>query len=154
MFIVFFNIIRYHNRTEIYWNDAKRGGADIVYARENWTESFVQWSPLGNYLATMHTQGVALWGGPDNDEPQRDKIFQRAVRFEHRDVKLIDFSPNEEYIVTWSPPTKQSGNKVVLRIFNSRNGRLMREFEGSTEEFAVGQVRGREGDGEGRRERE
>lgn len=165
-------IVRYLSRTEIYWNDAKRGGPDIVYARDNWTETFVQWSPQasllrspssqslflgelwgdrissapfqGNYLATMHRPGVALWGGPDFDEV-KEKVFQRAIRFEHENVKLIDFSPNEDYVVTWSPATKQTGNKVCLRIFAARNGKLLREFEGSPEEFAVGQATGAAG---------
>ncbi|RIB12395.1 eukaryotic translation initiation factor eIF2A-domain-containing protein [Gigaspora rosea] len=50
-----------------------------VHERINWTETCVQWSPLGTYLATFHRQGIALWG-----------------------VKLIDFSLNEKYLVTWS----------------------------------------------------
>jgi translation initiation factor 3 subunit B len=53
----------------------------------------VQWSPKGSYLTTLHRQGIALWGG-DN--------WSKIIRFVHPDVKLIDFSPNEEYLVTWS----------------------------------------------------
>ena len=30
-----------------------------------WTETYVKWSPLGTYLATFHTKGIALWGGED-----------------------------------------------------------------------------------------
>ncbi|KAK9919272.1 hypothetical protein M0R45_027881 [Rubus argutus] len=36
---------------------------ELVYKRQFWTESFVQWSPLGTYLATVHRQGAAVWGG-------------------------------------------------------------------------------------------
>ena len=48
---------------------------------------------MGTYFATLHRQGVRLWGGP-SWEPQN--------RFAHPLVKLIDFSPNEQYLVTWS----------------------------------------------------
>ena len=52
--------------------------ADEVYKRSFWTESFVQWSPHGSYLATMHRQGIALWGGPS---------FSRLHRFSHPNVR-------------------------------------------------------------------
>lgn len=54
---------------------------------------YVAWSPLGTYIATLHRQGVRLWGGP-SWKPQQ--------RFAHPLVKLIDFSPCERYLVTWS----------------------------------------------------
>lgn len=53
----------------------------------------MQWSPLGSYIATFHAQGIALWGGPS---------WAQIVRFYHPGVRLIDFSPNERYLVTWS----------------------------------------------------
>lgn len=46
-----------------------------------WTESFVQWSPLGTYLATIHRQGAAVWGG--------EKSFNRLMRYIHPQVKLV-----------------------------------------------------------------
>ena len=70
-------VIRYQDATEICWNDAQRTQAEEVYKRSFWTESFVGWSPHGSYLATMHRQGVALWGGPS---------FSRLVRFTHPNV--------------------------------------------------------------------
>ena len=48
---------------------------------------------MGTYVATLHRQGVRLWGGP-SWKPQQ--------RFAHPLVKLIDFSPCEQYLVTWS----------------------------------------------------
>ena len=71
-------VIRYQDATEICWNDAQRTQAEEVYKRSFWTESFVGWSPHGSYLATMHRQGIALWGGPS---------FSRLVRFTHPDVR-------------------------------------------------------------------
>lgn len=71
-------VVRYQDATEICWNDAQRTQAEEVYKRSFWTESFVGWSPHGSYLATMHRQGIALWGGPS---------FSRLVRFTHPDVR-------------------------------------------------------------------
>ena len=53
---------------------------------QNWTETYVRWSPKGTYLATLHHQGIALWGGEE---------FKRLMRFSHPGVQLIDFSPCE-----------------------------------------------------------
>ena len=55
---------------------------------QNWTETYVRWSPKGTYLATFHHQGIALWGGEE---------FKRMMRFSHPGVQLIDFSPCERY---------------------------------------------------------
>lgn len=44
-------------------------------------------------MASIHRQGVQLWGGPS---------WSRMKRFIHPGVNLIDFSPNENYITTWS----------------------------------------------------
>ncbi|KAL5994878.1 Eukaryotic translation initiation factor 3 subunit B [Asimina triloba] len=98
-----------------------------------WTESFVQWSPLGTYLATVHRQGAAVWGG--------SKTFNRLMRFAHPQVKFIDFSPGEKYLITYSsqePSNPRDTHRVVLNIFDVRTGRVMRDFKGNADEFAVG----------------
>ena len=77
-------VIRYGDETEIYWNDAARSQAEDVYKRSTWTESFVQWSPAGNYLATIHRQGVAVWGGPS---------WPRLARFSHPGVSHMHLIP-------------------------------------------------------------
>lgn len=66
---------------------------DASNERKKWTESYTQWSPQGTYLATVHGPGVALWGGSS---------FSRINRFAHPEATLIDFSPNERYLITWS----------------------------------------------------
>jgi translation initiation factor 3 subunit B len=76
----------------IFWNN-ERDQPENVLDRQHWTESFIQWSPLGNYLTSVHQQGVQLWGGMS---------WSRQRRFAHPFVNLVDFSPNEKYIVTWS----------------------------------------------------
>ncbi|KAL9539140.1 hypothetical protein MBANPS3_010444 [Mucor bainieri] len=115
----------------IFWN-RKTESPEHVYSRTNWTETYVQWSPKGSYLSTFHTQGIALWGGPS---------WNKIVRFVHPGVKLIDFSPNERYLVTWSnepisldrlPESGHpfsdydEGNQVV--IWDIKTGSLLRSF--------------------------
>ncbi|PSK55355.1 hypothetical protein B9Z65_2744 [Elsinoe australis] len=76
----------------VYWNE-KDDIPEPIVERQHWTESFVQWSPKGTYLTSMHAQGVQLWGGPQ---------WNRQKRFAHPGVNLVDYSPNEAYLVTWS----------------------------------------------------
>ncbi|KAK9058225.1 hypothetical protein SSX86_023065 [Deinandra increscens subsp. villosa] len=126
-------VIRSGSDTEVLWNDARQVKADPVYKRPFWTESFVQWSPLGTYLATVHRQGAAVWGGAST--------FNRLMRYAHPQVKLIDFSPGEKYLVTYSshePSNPRDTHRVVLKIFDVRTGKVMRDFKGSADEFAVG----------------
>ena len=76
----------------VFWNRKKEAPENIV-DRQHWTEIFVQWSPMGTYLATMHAKGVQLWGGSS---------WLRQTRFPHPFCNMIDFSPAEKYITTWS----------------------------------------------------
>lgn len=76
----------------VFWNNDKDAPENIV-DRPGWTETFVQWSPLGTYLTSVHAQGVQLWGGPS---------WIRQRRFAHPFVNMVAFSPNENYLVTWS----------------------------------------------------
>lgn len=126
-------VIRAGSDTEVLWNDARQLKPDPVYKRSFWTESFVQWSPLGTYLATLHRQGAAVWGGATT--------FNRLMRYAHPQVKLIDFSPGEQFVVTYSshePSNPRDTHRVVLNIFDVRTGKVMRDFKGSADEFAIG----------------
>ncbi|KAH7150196.1 eukaryotic translation initiation factor 3 [Dactylonectria estremocensis] len=76
----------------VYWNNEKDQPENII-ERQHWTETFVQWSPLGTYLTSVHAQGVQLWGGSS---------WSRQARFAHPFVNLIAFSPSEKYLITWS----------------------------------------------------
>lgn len=126
-------VIRAGNDTEVLWNDARQSKPEPVYKRPYWTESFVQWSPLGTYLATVHRQGAAVWGGATT--------FNRLMRYFHPQVKLIDFSPGEKYLVTYSsqePSNPRDTHRVAIKIFDVRTAKVMREFNGSADEFAIG----------------
>lgn len=132
-------VIRYADETEICWNDHQKQLAEQVYRRSSWTQSFVQWSPKGSYITTVHTQGVAVWGGPS---------FGRIQRFSHNQVRLVDFSPNEKYIITYSsqdPSNPREKATVVFNVFDIRTGRKLRNFTGSVDEFAVGAAAGTAG---------
>ena len=63
-----------------------------------WGELYLQWSPRGTYLASLHRVGVALWSGPKLDGP----IGVNVLRFTHPGVRIIQFSPCENYLMTWS----------------------------------------------------
>lgn len=126
-------VIRAGLNTEIFWNDARQMKSELVYQRQSWTESFVQWSPLGSYLATVHRQGAAIWGGATS--------FERLMRYPHQQVKLIDFSPGETYLVTYSshePSNPRDSHRVALNIYDVRSGKVRRDFKGSADEFLVG----------------
>ena len=91
----------------VFWNRKKENPENIV-DRQHWTEMFVQWSPQGTYLATMHRRGVQLWGGPS---------WSRQTRFPHPLCNMMDFSPNENYIVTWSvKPIEVEEDDPVLTL--------------------------------------
>ncbi|KAF2725476.1 translation initiation factor eIF-3b [Polychaeton citri CBS 116435] len=112
----------------VFWAE-KEDAPDPVVDRMHWTESFVQWSPKGTYLTSMHTQGVQLWGGQN---------WSRQKRFMHPGVNLVDFSPNEQYIVTWSHrPLQVEENNPILSIeedgknyivWDVATGKVLRSF--------------------------
>ena len=88
----------------VWWN-GRNGNAEPVkdtdgkaIKNSKWGELYLQWSPLGTYLASLHRVGVALWSGPKLDGP----VGVQMLRFTHPGVRLVQFSPCENYLVTWS----------------------------------------------------
>ena len=77
----------------------------IFVFRQNWTETYASWSPLGTYLATFHWRGVALWAGPK---------FSQFQKFFHPEARFISFSPCENYIVTFSPTGDRGEDKKLI----------------------------------------
>ncbi|KAG7450405.1 translation initiation factor eIF-3b [Guyanagaster necrorhizus] len=122
---------------EIYWH-GKPSQCELAY-KPDWKDFlYVAWSPLGTYISTLHRQGVRLWGG-SSWKPQQ--------RFAHPLVKLIDFSPCEQYIVTWSnepivvPEGATQGPQYFspddegnnLAVWDIKSGYLLRTFSTVTE---------------------
>lgn len=91
----------------------------LLKERPLWTESAVTWSPLGTYLATYHKRGIALWGGQD---------FTQLHRFAHEGVTMIDFSPCENYVVTFSAALAGFDDPNAFIIWDIRTGAKKRSF--------------------------
>ncbi|KAI1301392.1 Eukaryotic translation initiation factor 3 subunit B [Halotydeus destructor] len=91
----------------------------LVQERPNWTETIVSWSPLGTYLATFHKKGIALWGGPK---------FTQLHRFAHDGVSFIDFSPCENYLVTFSGSLAGFDDPNAFIIWDIRTEAKRRAF--------------------------
>lgn len=104
------------NNVGVFWNEGSEQPEQIV-DRQHWTEMFVQWSPLGTYLLSMHAQGIQLWGG---------KTWGRHKRFAHPGCNLVDFSPNEQYVCTWSHrPISIDENHPVLSADDDGNNYII-----------------------------
>ena len=112
-------VTRYNDETEIWWNDQNVQNPEPHYARRNWSDSYVAWSPRGTYLATFHRLGIMLWGGPS---------WKKLMKINHGGVKLIDFSPCENFLVTWSPESDQTN---ALIVWDVKTGAKMRSFQGA-----------------------
>jgi translation initiation factor 3 subunit B len=112
---------------EIYWHNSISNMAELEYDGERerkggkvWCDSKVQWSPRGSYLATFHRPGIALWGA---------EKFQKRGRFMHQDVKFIDFSPNEEYLLTWNGKHAAEKDTESVRIWRMLTGEQVKSFQ-------------------------
>lgn len=126
--------VRHGDECQVFWNDAARGEADLVYSRPFWTDApFLLWSPRGSYVATLHPQGAVLWGGPE---------FRQIRRFPHPAIQRASFSPCERYIYTFceTPPEGRGPPGFVLKVSEVRTGKVLRAFEGSQAEHAVGSM--------------
>jgi translation initiation factor 3 subunit B len=95
-------------------------------------------------LATLHAQGIGLWGGSS---------FSRVNKFPHPGVNFLDFSPFERYMVTLSSipieaarvpsPTNpftedDEGNHIA--VWEIATGRLLRTFPMAQETPVEGQA--------------
>eukprot|EP00871_Galdieria_phlegrea_P003094 jgi/Galph1/3786/GphlegSOOS_G2505.1 len=120
-----------HEEAEIYWFDSVGIPPQLEYSRMNWTESHCQWSPKGTYFATFHVQGIALWGGPK---------WERLMRFPHSEVKKVDFSAEEKYLVTWNeldPENDNPKDPECIIIWEVATGRKLRGFMGPKKEEKI-----------------
>ena len=110
-------VVRYNDETEIWWNESTKPASDPEYSRKNWTDDYVRWSPRGTFLVTFHRLGLMMWGGPS---------WKKVLKINHGGVKLIDFSPCETFLVTWSPEADQT---QALIVWNVKTGKEMRRFQ-------------------------
>lgn len=117
-----------NDKVGVFWNN-KSNPPENVVDRAHWTQLFVQWSPKGTYLASVHPQGVQLWGGDS---------FSKQKQFPHPFVQLIEFSPSEGYLTTWSarPIQVEEGQPVLtyeedgknIIVWDIESGKPLRSF--------------------------
>ncbi|KAL1975463.1 hypothetical protein VTN31DRAFT_3855 [Thermomyces dupontii] len=128
------------DKVGVFWNMKKDPPENIV-DRAHWTQLFVQWSPQGTYLASIHPQGVQLWGGPS---------FSKQKQFPHPFVQLIAFSPQESYLVTWSarPIQVEEGQQGPLTYAEDGKHIIIWDIETATplRSFVAHDLSGPDGD--------
>jgi translation initiation factor 3 subunit B len=117
-----------NDKVGVFWNN-KSNPPENVVDRAHWTQLFVQWSPKGNFLASVHPQGVQLWGGAS---------FSKQKQFPHPFVQLIEFSPLEGYLTTWSsrPIQVEEGQPILtfeedgknIIVWDIETGKPLRSF--------------------------
>lgn len=112
---------------EVLWSH-KGTTFEVNHHRNKWTEKYCLWSPSGQILATLHGQGIGLWGGPS---------FARIHRFPHAGANYIDFSPYERYLVTLSPiPIQPAARPSPQNPFTEEDaGRYIAIWEVATGRF-------------------
>ncbi|KAM3720029.1 Eukaryotic translation initiation factor 3 subunit [Dirofilaria immitis] len=97
-----------------------------VMERQCWTETVFRWSPNGTFFVSVHRMGVALWAGAN---------FERFARYLHENVVMLDFSPCERFLVTYSlPENRWADDTNSLRIFDTMTGEMRRGFSLLTQE--------------------
>jgi translation initiation factor 3 subunit B len=120
-------VLRYDTaENEVMWHDPVTGAPTVEYGGERekkggkvWCDNKVQWSPQGSYLATFHKPGVALWGG---------EKFTKRARFLHSDVQHIEFSPNEEFLLTWNGKHAAEKDPASVKIWRIFTGEEAKSF--------------------------
>ncbi|KAJ5925479.1 Eukaryotic translation initiation factor 3 subunit B [Penicillium verhagenii] len=117
-----------NDKVGVFWNN-KSNPPENVVDRAHWTQLFVQWSPKGTFLASVHPQGVQLWGGAS---------FSKQKQFPHPFVQLVEFSPLEGYLTTWSsrPIQVEEGQPILtyeedgknIIVWDIETGKPLRSF--------------------------
>ncbi|GAW81381.1 Eukaryotic translation initiation factor 3 subunit 9 [Plasmodium gonderi] len=121
-------IVRYDSHFEVHWFDPLEKEPQLIYTtfKKNAPFSSVQWSNQGSYLVSFHNPGIALWGGD---------TFEKLIRLQHKSVKEISFSPNENYVLTWDGTPASLRNEKSICIWRVITGKLLRSF--ITPEFSA-----------------
>lgn len=91
------------------------------------------WSPRGTYLASFHPRGIKLWGRVEPDGPDGEVEWVFVMRFEHNNVSLIDFSPCENYLITFNgtePERDDERFPRALIVWDILTGKRKRGFIG------------------------
>jgi translation initiation factor 3 subunit B len=116
-------VIRYGKETEVQWFDARNDpvvdydGSREKEAGVSWCEYYCHWSPKGSYLATLvPARGVILWSG---------STYEKMGRFVAPDVKTVQFSPQENYMIT---NNMRFDDENAIKVYHVQSGKLLRSF--------------------------
>ncbi|KAI3676754.1 hypothetical protein L1987_86370 [Smallanthus sonchifolius] len=96
---------------------------------------------IGYTLPRAHVFSVNMFDEFDKFMEVPDEWAPPELRPYTSQVKLLDFSPGEKYLVTCSshePSNPGETHRVVLNIFDVRTGKVTRGFKGSADAFAIG----------------
>lgn len=98
-----------------------------------WTEGASVWSPRGTYIASFHPRGIKIWGRVSADDNDGEVEWVFVMRFEHNNVSLVDFSPCENYLITFNgtePERDDKRNPRALIVWDVLTGKKKRGFMG------------------------
>jgi len=123
-------VCRHDEHTEICWFNRSERKPETVLRKRNMTQTYIVWSPHGTYLGSFHKQGVILWGAAS---------WSSIKKLEHPGVKIMDFSPRESYLVTFSPEAlpidngsdsgpQKGGDSHFIAIWDIASGEIKRTF--------------------------
>ena len=121
-------VARHAHETEIFWANNTGEDPTLVYGGERekqggkvWCESYVTWSPQGNYLATFHAPGVKLWGSSE---------FTSFGKYMHPKVEELSFSPCERYLITYRYTFHPELNpSEAIIVWDLRKNTKLRSFD-------------------------
>lgn len=91
------------------------------------------WSPRGTYVATFHPRGVKLWGRLPQKNNDDEVEWVAMMRFEHSSVTMLDFSPCENFLITFNgtePERDDKRDPRALVVWDILTGRRKRGFLG------------------------
>ncbi|KYR01249.1 RNA-binding region RNP-1 domain-containing protein [Tieghemostelium lacteum] len=113
-------VARYGDFTDICWNEMHLGKPAVEKSTTGMTSTYVHWSNSGNYLVTFHLDGIALYGGSD---------WESMGLFEHKGVQLVDFSPDDNYMITFAPfPNENPKDPKSICVWDIRSGKKLKMF--------------------------
>ncbi|EPZ33236.1 dipeptidyl peptidase IV/CD26, N-terminal domain-containing protein [Rozella allomycis CSF55] len=92
--------------------------AEIAFEQKN-VDKYV-WSPLGTYLAGRTQTHVVMCGGSG---------FKPVLTFHHPKVVSFEFSPMENYLITYS---NSESEEYQTFVWDVRTGQKIRGFKGAT----------------------
>jgi len=116
---------RFDDQSEISWFNRNEKKPERCIRKPNMTTTFLVWSPYGTYLGGFLKQGVVLWGGAET--------WHYIKKLSHPGVKIMDFSPRESFLITFSPEplpidAEDKGDRHFVAIWDVATGEIRRTF--------------------------